>query len=67
MATVTRIGEHDYVELRRSVGRWSPGTRGTAVSDYGDWKLIEISDGQGQMLDLIDVAEVDLKLISQHA
>jgi hypothetical protein len=67
MATITRISEHDYVELLRSVGRWSAGTRGTAVGDYGAWKLIEISDDRGQMLDLIDVAEADLELISQHA
>ena len=68
MATVkTRISENDYVELSRSLGDWSAGTRGTAVSDYGSWKLIEISDEQGQMLDLVEVAEADLKLISPHS
>jgi hypothetical protein len=67
MATVKpRITENDYVELSRSVAGWPAGTRGTAVSDYGAWKLVEISDDRGQMIDLIDIAENDLKLISQH-
>jgi hypothetical protein len=67
MATATRISENDYVELIRPIGRWSAGIRGTAVGDYGAWKLIEISDEQGQMLDLVDVAEADLRLISQRS
>jgi hypothetical protein len=62
----TRITENDYVELIHPVGKWPAGTRGTAVSDYGAWKLLEVSDELGQMLDLFDVAESDLKLISQH-
>lgn len=67
MAAVrTHIGENDYVELVQPVGVWAAGIRGTAVSDYGAWKLIEISDDRGQMLDLIEVAEADLRLISQH-
>jgi hypothetical protein len=67
MATVrTRITENDYVELIHPVGKWPTGTKGTAVSDYGTWKLLEISDEEGQMLDLFDVAESNLKLISQH-
>lgn len=62
----TRITENDYVELVHPIGKWPAGTRGTAVSDYGAWKLLEVSDEQGRMLDLFDVAESGLKLISQH-
>jgi len=67
MATVkAQITENDYIELARSTGSWPAGTRGTAVSDHGTSKLIEISDDQGQMLDLIEIDEVDLRLISKH-
>jgi hypothetical protein len=62
----TQITENDYIELARSVESWPAGTRGAAVSDHGASKLIEISDDQGQMLDLIEVDEVDLRLISKH-
>lgn len=69
MATVKHaIGELDYVELRDAVGSWPAGTRGTVVSDYGDAKQIEISEHEppGAMLDLIQVPESRLKLISKH-
>jgi hypothetical protein len=59
------ITENDYIELRRDIGRWPAGTRGTAVSDHGPSKLIEISDDQGQELDLFEVAEEDLELIER--
>jgi hypothetical protein len=61
-----QITENDYVELVRGIGQWPSGTRGTAVSDHGSWKLIEISDDRGQMLDLLEVDEHDLRLITQH-
>jgi len=64
--TPAQITENDYVELIHPVGKWPAGTRGTAVSDCGAWKLLEVADEGGQMLDLFDVAESDLKLISQH-
>ena len=60
------ITENDYVELKRDIGKWPAGTRGTAVSDHGGSKLIEVSDDQGVMLDLFEVAEVDLELIRQY-
>ncbi|HVO55009.1 MAG TPA: hypothetical protein VMT37_11420 [Solirubrobacterales bacterium] len=62
----SKITENDYVELRSAVGRWPAGTRGTAVLDHGESKLIEVSDERGQMLDLFEVSAADLKLISQH-
>jgi hypothetical protein len=70
MATVKHaIAEHDFVELLDSVGKWPAGTRGTVVSDYGEVKLVEISDADnfGATLDMIKVAEPRLKLIAKHS
>ncbi len=61
------IGEHDVVELLDGVGKWPVGTAGTVVSDHGDSKLIEISDDRGVMLDLIEVAEDRLRLITKYS
>lgn len=43
------------------------GRLGAIVSDYGDVKLVEIADEEGVMLDLIQVPEPRLKLISKHS
>jgi hypothetical protein len=59
-----QITENDVVELRRGTGRWPAGTRGAIVSDHGAWKLVEVSDDQGVMLDLLDVEQGDLRLIA---
>jgi Domain of unknown function (DUF4926) len=74
MATVKHaIGENDFVALTRAVnktqdtGNWSAGTTGTVVSDYGDVKLVEISDKDGQMLDLIQAPENQLRLITKYS
>jgi hypothetical protein len=69
MATVKHaIHEHDAVELLDAVGEWPAGTGGAVVSDYGEVKLVEISDDEsGEMLDLIQVPESRLKLIAQHS
>jgi len=67
MAVVrTRIRELDVVALRRDIGRWPAGTEGTALIDHGPSKLVEISDDQGQELDLFEVAEEDLELIVHY-
>jgi hypothetical protein len=63
----TRIAENDYVELVGPVGAWPAGTRGTAVSDHGSSKLIEVSDDEGQMLDLFEVPEAQLKLVVKYS
>ena len=64
MAIATpRIHEHDSVRLRRQVGRWPAGQGGAVVAEKGIWKLIEIADDRGVMLDLISVAETDLELV----
>ncbi len=74
MATVQHaISEHDYISLLDPVGKskgvdvWPAGTTGTVVSDYGNVKLIEISDDRGVMLDLIQVREPRLKLIAKYS
>ncbi len=68
MATVKHaIGEIDVVELRDSVDGWPAGTTGTVVHDLGEWKQIEISDNRGVTLDLVSVAEPQLKLVAKHS
>jgi hypothetical protein len=63
MATVKNvIGEHDVVALRDPVARWPAGTVGAVVSDYGDDKLIEITDDKGVALDYIQVSAARLDL-----
>lgn len=54
-------------KLLDGVGKWTVGTTGTVVSDHGDSKLIEISDDRGAMLDLIEVAEDQLRLITKYS
>jgi hypothetical protein len=77
------IGEHDVVALRqpvdkdevltrgpdedRGIGKWPAGTEGTVVSDYGDHKLIEISDAQGVALDFLTVPVDDLDLVIKYS
>lgn len=68
MASVKHaLGEHDVVEFLDRVGKWPSGTAGTIVSDHGDSKLIEISDDRGVMLDLIEVAEDRLRLVTKYS
>lgn len=69
MTTVKHaIHEHDAVELLDQVGDWPAGTGGAVVSDYGDVKLVEIADDDtGEMLDLVQVSEARLKLVSKHS
>jgi hypothetical protein len=65
-STRTPIAENDYVELVRPCGKWPAGTRGTAVSDHGAWKLVEVSDDHGVMLDLLEIEQGDLRLITAY-
>ncbi len=75
MATITKhaIGEHDYVALTEAIdkdestGTWPAGTRGTVISDYGDHKMIDISNELGETLDMPTVPVEKLKLISKHS
>ena len=68
MASVKHaIHEHDFVALRHQTGRWPAGTTGTVVSEQGEQRLIEVSDDQGVMLDLISQPESRLDLVSKHS
>jgi hypothetical protein len=50
--------------IRSADGR--PG-RGAVVSNYGDVKLVEISDARGVALDFIQVPETGLRLMIKHS
>jgi hypothetical protein len=75
MATTVKqaIHENDVVELTRPVaktqeaGDWPAGTSGTVISEHDQHKLIEISDDDGQMLDMISETEDRLKLITKYS
>jgi Domain of unknown function (DUF4926) len=60
--TLTRPVEHE-----RGIGQWPPGTTGTVVSDYGDHKLVEISNDRGVALDFITVPVEQLELIIKYS
>ena len=64
--TKIRIAEHDCVEFKEDIGKWPAGTRGTALIDHGVSKLVEISDDEGQELDLIEIPEEKLKRIARY-
>jgi hypothetical protein len=69
------IGEHDVVAFTETIptaestGTWPAGTEGTVVSDYGDHKMVEISDDEnyGATLDMPIVPVEKLKLIEKHS
>lgn len=68
MATVKqRIGEIDVVAFVAAVGDWPAGTEGTVVSDYGDEKMIEISNDLGETLDLPIVSAENLRLVTKYS
>lgn len=57
-----KIQEHDVVRLRRGVGRWPAQQKGTVLGEKDDWKLVEIADDRGVMLDLISIRESELEI-----
>jgi hypothetical protein len=68
MATIeSQVHEHDVVELKTRIGRWPAGTEGTVIHEQGAWKLVEIADDQGVMLDELDVREDQLELIVKYS
>jgi hypothetical protein len=66
-AVTQAIDEDDYVALTHAIaktegaGEWPAGTTGTVVSDYGEKKLVEISN-RGAIQDVIEVPERQLEL-----
>jgi hypothetical protein len=74
MATVKQaIGEVDVVAFVEAVGKvegvgkWPAGTMGAVVIDFGDHKMVEISNDRGETLDLPVVAVEKLELVSKHS
>jgi hypothetical protein len=64
MATTSQeIREHDVVQLRHRVGKWPAAQSGTVLAERGPWRLVEIADDSGEMLDLISVHERDLDVL----
>ncbi len=51
----------------RGTGEWPAGTTGTVVSDYGDHKMVEVSDDRGVALDFVTVPVEYLKLVEKHS
>jgi hypothetical protein len=67
MATIKQaIGEVDFVSFVEATGQWPAGTRGTVVIDFGEDKMVEISNERGETLDLPIVHVDKLELISKH-
>jgi hypothetical protein len=61
-----RITEYDVVALKRSLRTWPAGTQTAVLSDYGPAKLIEVSDDEGQELDMFVDSEEDLELVEHN-
>lgn len=55
------------VSRKRGVGQWPAGITGTVVGDYGDHKLIEISDENGVALDFVTVPVEQLELVAKYS
>jgi hypothetical protein len=73
MATAKQtITEVDVVAFTEAIdklegtGKWPAGTRGAVVIDYGDHKMVEVSNDLGEALDFPVVPEEKLELISMH-
>jgi hypothetical protein len=73
MATVKQtIAEIDVVAFVEAVdkvegiGKWPAGTTGTVVHDFGDFKMVEISNERGDTLDLPVVPIEKLKLVAKY-
>jgi hypothetical protein len=67
------IGEIDVVAFTRAIdkvegtGTWPAGTEGTVVSDFGDHKMVEISDDRGVALDFVTVPVEQLELVTRYS
>ncbi|HEX7279738.1 MAG TPA: hypothetical protein VF255_08965 [Solirubrobacterales bacterium] len=45
-----RIGEIDFVSFKEAIEGWPAGTTGTVVADFGNDKMVEISNDRGEAL-----------------
>jgi hypothetical protein len=67
MATIgAKITENDVVQLREPIGSWPAGRRGVVHAERDAWRLIEIADDRGVMLDMISAPESKLELIEKY-
>ena len=62
MAVAHVIAEHDVVRFRKVVGKWSAGTVGTVVGDFGGVVLVEIANERGEALDFVQVPVAQLEI-----
>ncbi len=65
MPTKQKIEEIDVVELAESVGHWPAGAAGTVVMDFGEEKMLEMSGGTEDPLDLPVVHQDKLRLVAK--
>jgi hypothetical protein len=73
--SIVKIDEIDVVAFTEAIdkvegtGKWPAGTEGTVVSDFGDHKMVEISDADnyGATLDMPIVPVEKLKLITKYS
>jgi hypothetical protein len=69
----SKIGEHDVIALTdtvaraESTGTWPAGTKGAVISDFGDHKMVDIANEQGETLDMPIIAVEKLELVSKHS
>jgi|HubBroStandDraft_2_1064218.scaffolds.fasta_scaffold383789_2 hypothetical protein len=69
----SKIGEHDVVALTDTItkaentGTWPAGTKGAVISDFGDHKMVDIANEQGETLDMPIIAVEKLELVSKHS
>jgi hypothetical protein len=64
--STTSIEELDSVAFLRAEGSWPAGTEGAVVSDYGNQKLVEIANENGEGLDFVTIPNDQLRLIHKH-
>jgi hypothetical protein len=55
--------ELDVVRLDAATDRWPAGTEGTLVDAFSHGGVVEVSDEQGRMLDLVSVAYKDMTVV----
>jgi hypothetical protein len=57
----------DAVDKDEGTGKWPADTEGTVVIDFGDHKMVEISNDRGEALDFPVVPVDRLKLLTKTA
>jgi hypothetical protein len=55
--------ELDVVKFLAPVGDWPAGTTGTVVDAFTDGGIVEVSDDEGRMLDLVSAPYTALEVV----